>query len=376
MNSLPTIGNSDYPEILRFSGDTLDLADEVYRAYLEMLIPTFFEVCRDLALEELAQYNDLGADSQKRVMEAPDTYNQLTKVLRREQNEFEGYISNAIRAERAWAGQLTTAQPTWACDGSFLVDCSGRARFDSNGWRSGGGFLAPRLGGAVPLDHHSPFARKPMPVAEFRTVKYGNALPFQPEEETAVYSKINAAYSTVEKCHPIAAAFITRYAKAVIVRKGNTSKGTFQSASRNAFIGQIVLLNAHELHVDTEYIAESLIHESIHSLLWRAEILQHFLLDPKIPMGTVRSSWSGEEIYYYTLLQACFVWAGIYWFWREMMAANATFSMPRMVELSERARRGFLTSQYRQSLAKGRANLQPHVWEVFLQIQSEIRNST
>lgn len=353
----------------------MELADRIYQAYLEVLIPTFFEAARDIAHESLALFKDLPAGSQKRVIEAPDTYNQLTRVVRHERHDFDVYLSAATMAEGVWAGQLKASRPVWACDGAFLVDVSDAAVFGPEGWRYGGSYAAPRLGGAVPLDHHSPFAQRPMPVAEFRSVHYGDALPFRPKEECAAYSKINKAFQTIEKFHPVAAKFIVKYAKTVIARKGDASKGTFQSASRNAFIGQIVLLNAHEPHVDQEYIAESLIHESIHSLLWRAEILEHFLLDPSIDMGTVRSSWSGEKIYYYTLLQACFVWAGIFWFWRGMIETKATFSMPRMEQLKERARRGFLSDQYEASLSSGRINLRPAVWEVFMALQSEIRNS-
>lgn len=375
MQEIPTISGSRYPEILCFGDSTLALADKVYGAYLEILISTFLDALQNQSPKCLESFRTLPEVNQRRIIEAPDTYNQLTRLLRNEKNVFLEYIHETIEFEFARSKRPYFGSAAWACDGGLLLDQSERPVFDDTGWRIGGYYEAPKVGGHIPIDHHSPFARRPMPVASFRSVQYGNALAFNPEEEKIANRKILESFQVIKEAMPTAANFVTNYAKTIIARKGLKSNKIFQSASRNAFIGQIVLLNAHAPHVDREYIAESLIHESIHSLLWRAEILEHFLIRPSEPIKTVISNWSGEEIYYYTLLQACFVWFGIFWFWRGMSASSARFSLERMKQLEQRARAGFVTDGYEDALSIHKNNLRPGVWNVFIELKRMVQDA-
>ncbi|MEQ1717198.1 MAG: HEXXH motif-containing putative peptide modification protein [Hyphomicrobium sp.] len=374
ISNFPTIANSQYPEMLQWRPSTLRLADHVYVAFTEQLISSLYCVLEEAAPDALSQLKHLPLSSIKRIIEAPDTYNQLTRFLRSEQNSLINYILCAVMAEKEKPSPGCLITPLWSCDGSFLVDRVGRpATYDSDGWRIGGSFDAPMVGGLVPIDHHSPFARKEMPVAEFRSVQYGAPSSFSRTEEASANEKITNAFAQIQVAAPTAAAFIVRYAKSIVARKRDGENIVFQSASRNAYIGQIVLLNPHASHVDAEYIAESLIHEATHSLLWRAEVLDHFLLDPGRDTGTVQSPWSGETVYYYTLLQACFVWYGIYWFWENMRKRPHVFSTKRMVALQQRAMHGFMQDSYARALMQGADNLKPGIIEVFLEMQKIIK---
>jgi HEXXH motif-containing protein len=290
-------------------------------------------------------------------------------------DELCSYLQNTIYAELAFSGTTQIQKPVWMCDGSRLIDKRSNATFDEEGWRLGGRYEAATVFNGIPLDHHSPFARRPMPVAEFRSIHYGRPRPFTAQEEATAVEKVKDAAALISQFAPHNADFIGRYVKTIVLRKSEEEHGAFQSASRNSFIGQVVLLNAHLSHVDLAYVAESLVHESIHSVLWRAEILDQLLIDPQKDMYTVRSAWSGEEIYYYTLLQACLVWYGIFWFWRNLRSTQAPIPEERMLYLQERARRGFLKREYEQALRSHCDNLAEGILEMLLHLRDVVRTS-
>ena len=377
MKHLPTIADSNYPEILSWSKYSIDLADVVYKSYINVLITCFIEHLSNLNTELYGRFRALPETSAQRIIEAPETYNQLVRATRNEDNQFYCHILDGVEVEMArnYCNEECCAIKKWSANGDLFFDVTNEPAFDKYGWRIGGYYAAHRLGGQIPLDNQSIHARRSMPVADFRSVQYGNPEPMSLVEEDRAASKIVESFNILAEVLPIAAKFILRYAKSIVLRKSSLSRGIFQSASRNAFIGQIVFLNAHEDHVDHEYVAESLIHESIHSLLWRAEILDHFIVDPNKHMGTVRSPWSGEEIYYYTLLQACLVWYGIFCFWSNVLDQQSFFQKERITFLLERARRGFLVDDYAASLGSHRGNLKYGVYEVFMEVRKRVGSS-
>ncbi|UIJ81835.1 aKG-HExxH-type peptide beta-hydroxylase [Rhizobium leguminosarum] len=368
-----TIENSGYPDAFSWGDTTIRLTDRVYEQYLEVLLRVFIEELSILSKEIQERFSTLPPESKMRLIEAPETYNLLVRRLRGDKVDVRSWIAQSVEAEWAILHRDHTCKPgTWSADGSFLFDKKTEVVRDSQGWIIGGWRENVLLDRKIPIDHHSPFARRDMPVAEFRSVQYGDPEAFRSGDERKAVDKIVKSYEKIRISLPVAADFISRYAKAIVIRRSSHADGVFQSASRNAFIGQIVLLNAHADHVDHEYMAESLVHESIHSLLWRAEILDHFLVDPEKEMGTVTSAWSGETIYYYTLLQACFVWYGIFNFWNKVCNNHAVFDKKRAGELLERSRRGFLSGEYKRSLLSNSDNLKRGVLNVFEDMRNRV----
>jgi HEXXH motif-containing protein len=316
------------------------------------------------------RFDELPLPSKSRIVESPDVYNQITQYVRNQSNTLQNLLEQSIRVEELRNGlHLHPCAGKWSANGDFLFDDVLEEKRDEAGWRIRGRFSAPLLGNKIPLDHHSPFARHPMPVAEFRSVQFGTAEPMTAKEEQCAITLVRRSFSKINSALPEAADFIGRCVNSIILRKTSSTGKIFQSASRNAFIGQIVLLNPHHDHVDDEDMAESLIHESIHALLWRAEILDHFLLNPNMEMGIVRSPWSGERIVYYTLLQACFVWYGIFWFWDAVTRSKSEFYPNRAIRLRDRARAGFHKEEYIMSLEQNCRNLKPGVFEVFKELR-------
>lgn len=374
MNLPPTIANSNYPEILCWGRSSIELADVVYESYLDVLISTFVDRVSEPDNDQSSRFWSLPKASIRRIMEAPETYNQLVRAIRGPDHRFDCHIRDSVDVEMARHSSKEDryAAKKWSATGDLFFDVTDEPEFDECGWRIGGYFAAHLLGNKLPLDNQSIHARRSMPVAPFRSVQFGDPEPMSLNEERTAASKIVESFDMVEAMVPCAATFILRYAKSLVLRKNSLSSGVFQSASRNAFIGQIVFLNAHEPHVDREYIAESLVHESIHSLLWRAEILDHFIVDSNKPLGTTRSPWSGEQIYYYTLLQACLVWYGIYCFWSKVLSQTSLFRKERVAFLCERAKLGFLVDDYEASLGSHRDNLKHGVYETFIELRNRV----
>ena len=370
---LPAIAQSHYPEAFQWRAQTVHLTDRVFTVYLRVFLDTFLSILPELDENLERRFHKLSLRSKHLIVEAPDTYNQITKYLRHQDNRTREFLRRSITVEEARnGGRLDVCTGMWSANGDFLSDSVVNESRDAAGWRSRGRFFAPLLAGHIPLDHHSIFARHPMPVAEFRSVRFGDAESMTPTEEARAISKVMESFGKIAQSLPVAANFISRYVNSIILRKTSRTNDLFQSASRNAFIGQIVLLNPHQDHVDDEYMAESLLHESIHSLLWRAEILDHFIFDAHMDMGLVQSPWSGEKIFYYTLLQACFVWYGLFWFWNTILSLETPFCASRALELRERARSGFLKPEYASALDQNRINLKSGVLEVFGELRDRV----
>jgi len=124
------------------------------------------------------------------------------KYIRGDGGEFRNYLRCSVSAERAYQDGCATKVPTWLCDGSQLIDSHDVAEFDAAGWRVGGSYRAPEIYHSILLDHHSIYARRPMPVAEFRSVQYGPAVPFEGEQELIAFQKVISAAEVISLAMP------------------------------------------------------------------------------------------------------------------------------------------------------------------------------
>jgi hypothetical protein len=113
------------------------------------------------------------------------------------------------------------------------------------------------------------------------------------------------------------------------------------SSSFSQYIGLALLVNPHLAGVDIEKLADSMVHESIHSMLFMLEELEPpFLLDPMSAKIMVKSPWSGNVINLHAYLHACLVWYALFWFWLHA-ASTGKFSAERCAAFREKARSGF-----------------------------------
>jgi hypothetical protein len=113
------------------------------------------------------------------------------------------------------------------------------------------------------------------------------------------------------------------------------------SSSFSQYIGLALFVNPHLPGVDLEKLTDSMVHESIHSMLFMLEELESpFLLDSTSAKLTVKSPWSGNVINLHAYLHACLVWYALFWLWQHA-ASTGKFSAERCAAFQEKARSGF-----------------------------------
>ena len=93
--------------------------------------------------------------------------------------------------------------------------------------------------------------------------------------------------------------------------------------------------------MDEVPIADSLVHEAIHSFIYVVEEEQPFIPD-RAAAETVKliSPWSGRALELHAFLHACFVWFGMWQFWRRALGSGV-FPEARARRWMARSRAGF-----------------------------------
>jgi hypothetical protein len=366
-------GDPRLHEILSWSARCIDQADQLYASYLEVFLT---------ALQESTSTTDclhvaftLPDTPRARILTSPELYRRLVEVLRnriplRSLCEF---IERSTAVELCRLGCFDpNGFRAWSANGDYFFDHGPAVPAPNSTWHTRGRYEAPLLAKRIPLDFTSDWARSHMPVAAFRTPRFGPATPFSRANARIAVSRIQESFARLSLAVPPAAAFFLRYVSAVVLRNDPTNRGVFQSASRNSYVGQMVLLNPHTESVDEAYLAESIVHESIHSFMWRIEILFPFLRDTAGQMPVVESPWSGQKIYYYTLLQAGLVWFGIANFWRLALESDH-FSRRRAETLYRRAIKGFKNDAFLACVHRNEYLLREGVLSIFEHISGASR---
>jgi hypothetical protein len=167
-------------------------------------------------------------------------------------------------------------------------------------------------------------------------------LPLGESDSQAVRERLADCMTRLSAAVPAAAEFAQTFLTQVSLRFEPAAPTKINSSSFSQYIGLALLVNPHRPAVDVEKFADSIVHESIHSMLFMLEEVESpFLLDRLSAKITVKSPWSGNVINLQAYLHACLVWYGLYWFWRRA-SSTGVFSAERRQALQDKARSGFL----------------------------------
>ncbi len=226
--------------------------------------------------------------------------------------ETAGFIAASLEAEAAREGGAQKfAQETWTALGDV-------------GFFPGGGRIEwPRVEAMMPLDFGSPRARE-MDLAgrEF-------ALPhprpaYGRDEVDRAFEKIRRALDGIRSASRAAAAFAARFNKVVVVQHDASDPARCSSGSNAQFVGRSFITNVESDEVPVELIAEAVIHEGIHGLLYMHQIVEGWGPEAVIHDQTPRvaSPWTGTPLPVRSLMEAAFVWYGLAHFWCESLARN------------------------------------------------------
>jgi hypothetical protein len=128
----------------------------------------------------------------------------------------------------------------------------------------------------------------------------------------------------------------------IVLRKDSTNLCSFASSSWPGCIGLMALTNAHRQDLADAWIVDALVHESIHTFLYSIECFEPFYSSETQALGgAIVSPWSGRTLKLHSYVHACFVWYGLWCFWR-LATERHRFIGPSVDFLRDRARGGFM----------------------------------
>jgi hypothetical protein len=135
----------------------------------------------------------------------------------------------------------------------------------------------------------------------------------------------------------------------------------WSSGSFRVLPGFSLMINYHLAKASELALADSIVHEAIHGVIYRFESSGNRLVCSDFnPAQTICSPWTGAKLSVDSFSQACLVWFGLYHFWGRLPMNKVA------VPLKDRALKGFLSPKYSERCQEVSGLLHPGVAQ-FLQ---------
>ena len=195
--------------------------------------------------------------------------------------------------------------------------------------------LVPQIA-EIPVDASGRFAR-----SEKLAKLYGPYVEFTADEMRLILSKTDQAVKGIAQASPPTFTFIQLFTQVIVARKNGARPVQSISRSFSQFIGATVIENPQNETTDAELLAEALIHESIHHMLFGLEIRRPFVSDDSATETfRIVSPWTGNKLKLRQYLHACLVWYGIWSFW-VLCETSSGFSKEQVSRSIARISAGF-----------------------------------
>lgn len=200
---------------------------------------------------------------------------------------------------------------------------------------------AERIGGVICIDFDSDLSERYEP--ESGTFSQPR-LPMSPDEKSATVSKLERALELIDAAMPVYGLMIRNFTRRIIVRKTSGEEpsdlvGTVPLALASEFrpvhTGCIRLLNVHRDEMDVVLCMESLVHETVHSMLSCYEDLYGKFMSTRVVVRPM-SPWSGNLIPNHSLAHAVFVYYAIYRLFSEAGTIAAMLSAAEKRQVAKR----------------------------------------
>lgn len=269
-----------------------------------------------------------------------------------------GPVAKSLLAELAAAGIISELpEPVWTVLGDRCLDPAAPASWG----KTEAGILGTHIvvDGAGPTDF-SHDATGPL------------VLPAE-DERIAIERKLS------EAARALAASSVSTFrfwADCVDVIAIRTTVDPLTPLSSNSLLRNArltLILNGHLGRSGSASIAEAIVHEAIHSLLFMFEEVHA----PFVPRNSdaefliVRSPWSGKDLFLSAYVHACVVWYGLYWFWTAAAEAEA-WPAQYCNELRARARAGFERRPFERLPIASRKFLAPEIAGLLAEIEGRM----
>jgi hypothetical protein len=279
-------------------------------------------------------------------------------------SEVAEFFAGALAAEAAREGQeIHFRVETWTA----LGDEAFRADGSRHAW--------PRFDSMMPLDFGSPYAAR-IDLSGASDTAAEKRPPFEAAELELVHERLGRTFAAIAAAAPSAAWFAATFNKVLVLQKDPSAPDQLSSGSNGQYIGRSFLTNPERDHAREEDIADAVVHEAIHGLLYIHQTHAPWLRDRSLGDQATRvtSPWTGRGLPLHSFLEACFVWYGLLHFWCLALRAES-FDPGRTRLFLKRALRGFLQDPLVGFVEAYRPGIEPAVIDALDLMQSRVRSA-
>jgi hypothetical protein len=295
----------------------------------------------------------LSNQSLLRVLEAPETLAHLLAFQRGHHLAALDFLWAAVEAESG----VTPGGPKpscWTALGDHYVSDLSDA------------YTAPTHGGVWIIDCRSPFGRDGLGLINAEGLPQLRAAPSE-DDDRAIVEKLCLALNALELTSPAAHALVAGSVRTILPRSATSAAPGFTSVSSRPRTGRAVLVDAHLPGVSTARIAGALVHEAIHSYLYRLE-LADTIVHHREADETIYSPWTGSSLRLRTYVHACFIHFALTCVWRQR-EARRMFDREEVERLQLFEQAGFANRDWLTRLRPHVATLNPAVYDQLCQMQ-------
>lgn len=201
--------------------------------------------------------------------------------------------------------------------------------------------------------------------------------PLAAAEQAVVLDRIGVAMAAIRASAPAAELMVGLFAKLWLVQPDPDAPHSFSSGTSGQFVGRAVLANAHLATTGVDHIADALVHEAIHGLLYMQEQQRPWVRDDALYGGTLHtvSPWTGTRLPLRPYMQAAFVWYGLAQFWILALQAEHGIARAACTARLAMALSGFLKGDLTDQLAPFADRIAPELIDAIATMQGVIRTA-
>jgi hypothetical protein len=256
-------------------------------------------------------YYSLSNQEQKSLIQAPEVLSMLFVSKESLYNvNIDYFLSRLIEAEKAKkTGTFDFekfGESLWSADGSFMISYDRETSSFST-------FEHPTLSNTtIPQDYFSHFNLINSKDKDHYSSEGLQPLLYTFEEADLVADKMNRVFDNLNECFQD---FICKYTNVLMLKKTRNDK-LFTSGTDSRHINRVIITNSHT--VEDEVIADAMVHEAIHGTLTIIDVFNEWQPSRKISKEfgkNIHSPWTNNLLTIRNLVQAVYVWYGLYNFW-------------------------------------------------------------
>lgn len=325
--------------------------------YVRWVYSALADLEHDYEVPYLTSVRRLPSQQQQQLLLAPSLFHCLWNSKELTQRS---RLASFISTEQLRAGFPTLSSPSnWSAAGDYTIgeDHFNQTEADSS--------LPPIVrSGRLLLDYGSPHALHHYP-PEFGEVSATTGS--RHDKLTKLVDALEAISATSVPAHKN----LISHTQSFALVDTPAQPGRAIAMSTCELIGRMSILNLTSDEWTIEKLVNSVVHESIHSLIYKIELIHPLYTTRRDAWRLqVRSPWSGRVLYLHSFIHACFVWFGLCNYWQLARSLH-----PGWEPFFLSAQSGFLRESPAKLLSQeARRCIQPLVLEQ-IDIMSGIINS-